>query len=86
MEIAGQIDAAKDLHDLKTLLREGRMKEFYETANRYMRIKRSNPVVTKVKRSSDNGKVETFEDRIQVEKRHQQLLFGHLKEARAHGT
>ena len=58
MEIAGQIDAAKDLHDLKTL------KEFYETANRFMRIKRSNPVVTKVKRSSDSGEVETFEDRI----------------------
>ena len=44
------------------------MKEFYETANRFMRIKRSNPVVTKVKRSSDGGEVETFEDRIQVEK------------------
>jgi hypothetical protein len=24
--IAGEIDAAKDLHDLKTLLREGKMK------------------------------------------------------------
>ena len=68
LEIAGLIDAAKDLHDLKTLLREGRMKEFYETANRYMRIKRSNPVVTKIKRSSDGGEVEIFEERIHVEK------------------
>jgi hypothetical protein len=68
LEIAGQIDAAKDLHDLKTLLREGRMKEFYETANRYMRIKRSNPVVTKIKRSSDGGEVEILEERIHVEK------------------
>ena len=68
MEIAGQIDAAKDLHDLKTLLREGRMKEFYETANKYMRIKRSNPVVTKVKRNGGDGEVEIFEDRIHVEK------------------
>jgi hypothetical protein len=68
LEIAGQIDAAKDLHDLKTLLREGRMKEFYETANKYMRIKRSNPVVTKVKRNGSDGEVEIFEDRIHVEK------------------
>ena len=49
LEIAGQIDAAKDLNDLSTLLKEGRMKEFYALANKVMRIKRSNPVVTKVK-------------------------------------
>jgi hypothetical protein len=64
LEIAGQIDADKDLNDLKVLLREGRMKEFYELANRYMRIKRSNPVVTKVKRNSDGGDVEIFEERL----------------------
>jgi hypothetical protein len=68
LEIAGQIDAAKDLHDLTTLLREGKMKEFYGLANRFMRIKRSNPVVTKVKRSCDNGEVEVFEERVHVEK------------------
>jgi hypothetical protein len=33
-----------------------------------MRIKRSNPVVTKVKRISDNGDVEVFEEKTQVEK------------------
>ena len=55
LEIAGQIDAAKDLFDLKNLLREGRMKEFYELANKYMRIKKSNPVVTRIKRNSDGG-------------------------------
>jgi hypothetical protein len=68
LEIAGQIDGAKDLNDLKVLLREGRMKEFYELANKYMRIKRSNPVVTKIKQSNDNGDVEIFEERPQVEK------------------
>ena len=68
LEIAGQIDAAKDLHDLTTLLREGKMKEFYGLTNRFMRIKRSNPVVTKVKRSCDNGEVEVFEERVHVEK------------------
>jgi hypothetical protein len=61
LEIAGQIDAAKDLHDLTTLLREGRMKEFYGLATKFMRIKRSNPVVTKVKRNNDNGDMEVFE-------------------------
>ena len=44
------------------------MKEFYETANKYMRIKRSNPVVTKVKRNGGDGEVKIFEDRIHVEK------------------
>jgi len=68
LEIAGQIDAAKDLHDLTTLLREGKMKEFYGLANKFMRIKRSNPVVTKVKRNCDNGDVEVFEERAHVEK------------------
>ena len=68
LEIAGQIDAAKDLHDLSNLLKEGRMKEFYALANKVMRIKRSNPVVTKVKRVSDNGDVEIFEEKTQVEK------------------
>jgi len=44
------------------------MKEFYALANKVMRIKRSNPVVTKVKRISDNGDVEIFEEKAQVEK------------------
>jgi hypothetical protein len=44
------------------------MKEFYALANKVMRIKRSNPVVTKVKRTSDNGDVEIFEEKTQVEK------------------
>ena len=68
LEIAGQIDAAKDLFDLKTLLREGKIKEFYELANKYMRIKKSNPVVTRIKRNSDGGEEEIFEERVHVEK------------------
>ena len=43
------------------------MKQFYEVANRYMRIKRSNPVVTKIKRSR-GGEEEIFEERKHVEK------------------
>jgi len=44
------------------------MRQFYEVANRYMRIKRSNPVVTKIKRSRGGEEEEIFEDRIHVEK------------------
>jgi hypothetical protein len=44
------------------------MKEFYALANKIMRIKRSNPVMTKVKRVSDSGDVEVFEDKAHVEK------------------
>ena len=44
------------------------MKQFYEVANRYMRIKRSNPVVTKIKRSRGGVEEEIFEERIHVEK------------------
>jgi hypothetical protein len=68
LEIAGQIDAAKDLHDLSTLLNEGKVKKFYALANKVMRIKRSNPVVTKVKRVNDKGDVEVFEEKVHVEK------------------
>ena len=67
LTIAGEIDAAKNLHDLGTLLRECRMKEFYDVANRVMRIKRSNPVVTKVKRDTASGDTEIFEERGPVE-------------------
>ena len=50
------------------MLRDGRMKEFYEVANRLMRIKRSNPVVTRVKKTNDSGEDEVFEDRPHVER------------------
>ena len=43
------------------------MKEFYSLANKVLRIKRNLPVVTRVKRESENGDPEVFEDRQQVE-------------------
>jgi hypothetical protein len=49
------------------LLREGKMKEFYQVANKVLRIKRNHPVVSRVKRDSQNGESEVFEDRAQVE-------------------
>jgi hypothetical protein len=39
------------------------MKEFYQVPNKVLRIKRNHPVVTRVKRETDNGDSEIFEDR-----------------------
>ena len=44
------------------------MKEFYEVANKLMRISRNNPVVTKIKRETIPGEPEIFEERYLVEK------------------
>jgi hypothetical protein len=44
------------------------MKEFYQVANKVLRIKRNHPVVTKVKKENENGETEVFEDRMQVER------------------
>ena len=43
------------------------MKEFYQVANKVLRIKRNHPVVTKVKRDNETGESEIFEDRMQVD-------------------
>ena len=40
------------------------MKEFYQVANKVLRIKRNHPVVMKVKRDTENGESEVFEDRM----------------------
>ena len=48
LAIAEQFDELKNVKDLTHLLRGGEMKEFYKVANKVLKIKRSNPVVTKV--------------------------------------
>ena len=40
------------------------MKEFYQVANKVLRIKRNHPVVTKVKKDNESGESEVFEDRM----------------------
>ena len=42
----------------------GRVKEFYMKANSLMKIKRANPVVTKVQREDEHGDMQVFDDRI----------------------
>ena len=63
LAIAGAFEVTKNVKDLSQLLRDGKMKEFYQVANKVLRIKRNNPVVTRVKRESENGDPEIFEDR-----------------------
>ena len=67
LTIAGEIDTAKDIHDLGILLRDGKVKEFYAIANKLMMIKRNNPVVSKVKRDTPDGDIEILEDRAPVD-------------------
>ena len=43
------------------------MKEFYKKANSLLKIKRSNPVVAKVKREDEFGETQVFEDKTVVD-------------------
>ena len=43
------------------------MKEFYKKANSLLKIKRSNPVVTKVQREDELGETQIFEDKSTVD-------------------
>jgi hypothetical protein len=43
------------------------MKEFYQVANKVLMIKRNHPVVTKVKRETETGEPEIFEEKQLVE-------------------
>ena len=43
------------------------MKEFYKKANSLLKIKRSNPVVTKVQREDELGETQIFEDKATVD-------------------
>ena len=45
-------------------MRDGKVKEFYMKANSLMKIKRANPVVTKVQREDEHGDMQVFDDRI----------------------
>jgi hypothetical protein len=43
------------------------MKEFYKVANKVLKIKRSNPVVTKVQRQNMTGDVEVITEKTDVD-------------------
>ena len=44
------------------------MKEFYKVANKVLKIKRSNPVVTKVQRENQAGDIEVHTEKLEVNK------------------
>ena len=44
-------------------MRNNQMKEFYQLANRVLRIKRSHPVVTRVMVTNSKGEVEIYDDK-----------------------
>ena len=43
------------------------MKEFYKKANSLLKIKRSNPEVTKVQKEDEHGETQVFEDKMIVD-------------------
>jgi hypothetical protein len=43
------------------------MKEFYKVANKVLKIKRSNPVVTKVQRENMTGDIEVITEKTEVD-------------------
>ena len=43
------------------------MKEFYRIANILLKVKRANPVVTKIQRVDQQGEVEVYDDKSIVE-------------------
>ena len=65
--IADELTNIKTQQELTHLLRNGQMKEFYMKANALLKIKRSNPVVTKVQSEDDNGDTQVFEEKSAVD-------------------
>ena len=68
LTIAGAFDEDKNPKELGALLRDGRMKDFYQLANKVLMIKRNHPVVTKVRCDNESGEQEVFEERNMVER------------------
>ena len=67
LAIAEEFSNAKTTEELSHLLRNGQMKEFYAKANALLKIRRTNPVVTRVQREDEIGEVHTFEEKSAVD-------------------
>ena len=67
LAIANEFDEIKNIDDLTKLYREGRLKEFYQVANKVLRIKRNHPVVNKVQKENETGEFEVIDDKTLVE-------------------
>ena len=67
LEIAEEINNLQTMQDLTRLLREGQLKEFYRKANILLKVRRANPVVTKIQRVDEQGEVAVYDDKLIVE-------------------
>jgi hypothetical protein len=67
LAIAAEFDEIRDVQNLTKLMRENKLKEFYQLANKVLRIKRNHPVVTRVTRTDDRGEVEVIDDKSAAE-------------------
>ena len=68
MAIAEEMNSLQTAKDLTTLMRNGKMKEFYKKANELLKIRRAHPVVSKIMREDELGEVEVVEDKEIVER------------------
>jgi len=66
LAIADEFNNAKTTQELSNLLRSGQMKEFYSKANALLKIRRTNPVVTRVQREDEIGELHTYEENRQL--------------------
>ena len=67
LAIADEFNNAKTTQELSNLLRSGQMKEFYFQANALLKIRRTNPVVTRVQREDEIGELHTYEEKSAVD-------------------
>ena len=68
MAIAEEMNSLQTAKDLTTLMRNGKMKEFYKKANELLKIRRAHPVVSKIMREDEFGEVEVYEEKETVER------------------
>ena len=68
MAIAEEMNSLQTAQELTTLMRGGKMKEFYKKANELLKIRRAHPVVSKIMREDEVGEVEVYEEKEAVER------------------
>ncbi len=67
LAIAAEFNEINDVQTLTRLYHEHKLKEFYQLANKVLRIKRSHPVVTRVMKTDEHGDVEAINDKSAAE-------------------
>lgn len=67
LAIAAEFNEIRDIQDLTKLMRDNKLKEFYQLANKVLRIKRNHPIATRVQRLNEMNEVEVFDDKDAAE-------------------